>query len=80
VTHAIPCTINRLATLAAISLIAFCREKKALAELFVEATRGVVALHHAKAEWDSDLLDYKCKKTWPLLILRDKCRRLSGSH
>jgi hypothetical protein len=39
-----------LATLAAIPHIAFCREKKALADLLVEATRELFALHHAKAQ------------------------------
>jgi len=35
---------------ASIPVVAFCSEKKALADLFVEATRDLVALHHAEAE------------------------------
>jgi hypothetical protein len=39
-----------MATVASIPLIGFCPEKKARADLFVEATRDLVALHSAEAE------------------------------
>ena len=36
--------------MAALPVIAFCSEKKALADLFLEATRDLIALHYAEAQ------------------------------